>query len=929
MILILFALVLSSGVCLADNFVGGIPLASVHSGTVSGGVYCDSYYGTDTQTIHTVKDIDKTFTLPANAQVEWAMLLTTVYCGHMQNNYQGKATVSFNGKSLGTETLNVPYVYITNGGNDGKAYAQVNDHVNRVTSDYMMYYDVTSLVKSGDNNAAVHTEPTDDKFDGRVKLITLIVAYNDGSGKKIWYQVNRGHDPDTYYVDDNGATYVGETPFQAALPSDASLTAAKLTDVHMASHDGTYTFNGKTLTSGTPQGTYCGSDSWDVKDNFKSTDTNTLTYDRTDAFYKNALAILTAEYTSSSSGNTNGDTSSGNTSGSASSSNTSGSASSSNTSRSASSSNTNGSTSSSNTSGSTSSSNTSGSTSSSNTGGQTLSADLGVQDIKVSHNNLAKVWEKLNNDIMVNVTNSGPKDTGNFAVELYAEGAFVESKSVTGLANGAIQSVAFKWKPEEAKNYTLKAVVVPGSTISDTVMTNNELSKTQEVMHNGYAGDKPLETYAHGTVKGDIIYEYGNSSYSSKVFGGSTYTVNHNLTLPAGATVKFARLYNFWTWSATGTTGVYPTMNLQFQGNSLTPEKEYKDQKGWGAVYDYPSGTWAYDVTNLVKGSGTYTTVVTNANSDTANFVCFDGIGLLVVYEDATGKETEYWINEGCDMVSTMGTSGGLTPEDATVKAPFNGSINLNNVDGARLWTTVQSGGHDGIGLRFNEMNVSGAFNATPYSDLDIDEARSVGTYLLAENNAAQIVPPWITDNSGDYLVPSGAILAVSFKDGTTNINNGSDNSNSGSNNITSGSNNITSGSNNITSGSNNGTSSSGSDSSTKVSLTVNIVPEIYLLVTPNSVDFGTVKPGTPSQLVPLTLQNNGNGSIKVTAEVEDQENGPFNTGLMFDQNKYSDYSKIIASNASETPKVQLVLPENYSSKGQFNGSLILWAEAA
>ena len=70
LILILLTLILSSGVCLADNYVGGIPLTSVKSGTVSGGVYCDSYYGTGTQEIHTAKTIDKTFTLPANAKVE-------------------------------------------------------------------------------------------------------------------------------------------------------------------------------------------------------------------------------------------------------------------------------------------------------------------------------------------------------------------------------------------------------------------------------------------------------------------------------------------------------------------------------------------------------------------------------------------------------------------------------------------------------------------------------------------------------------------------------------------------------------------------------------------------------------------------------------------------------------------------------------------
>ena len=68
-------------------------------------------------------------------------------------------------------------------------------------------------------------------------------------------------------------------------------------------------------------------------------------------------------------------------------------------------------------------------------------------------------------------------------------------------------------------------------------------------------------------------------------------------------------------------------------------------------------------------------------------------------------------------------------------------------------------------------MNMSGAYNSTPYSDLDIDEARPVDSYLLAENNEAQIISPSVTDNSGDFLSPSSAVLAVSYKDGTTNDN--------------------------------------------------------------------------------------------------------------------------------------------------------------
>jgi len=745
--------------------------------------------------------------------------------------------------------------------------------------------------------------------------------------------------------------------------------------VHMASEDGTYTFNGKTLASGTPQGTYCGSNTWDVKDSFKSSGANTLIYDRSGGFYKNALGILTAEYSTASSDDTTDDTP-GNTTD-----NTSGNTTdktSGNTTD-----NTSGNTTD-NTSGNT-TDNTSGNTTdnTSNTTGETTSADLGIQAIKVSHNDATKAWDNLNNTVNVTVINNGPEDAGSFALGLYSEGTIIESKPISGLANGASETFKFTWKPEEVKNYTLKAVVVPGSTISDTNATNNELSKVQAVMHNGYAGDNPLETYAHGIVQGDVIYDYGNSTYSNKITSGGKYSVSHSLDLPDGATVKLARLYNFWTWSATGTTGVTPSMSLQFDGNSLTPEAEYSDQKGWGSQYDYPTGTWAYNVTGLVSENGTYTTTVTNTNSDSGNYFCVDGIALLVVYEDPSGKEIEYWINEGCDMVSTMSTSGGLTPEEATVEIPFEeGSINLSNVEGARLWTTVQSGGHSGISLEFNEMNASGVYDSTPYSDLDIDEARSVGTYLLSGNNRARIVPPLVTDNSGDYLAPSGAVLVVSYKgevsaapalslsasplnltagketnvtytvtssgtpvegalvnlsgcatgSGTTDASGKAvlavNASCEGTITATASKEGYTGA--DLTQQAKTASSSpSGSNSSAEVSLNVTIIPAICLTVSPDSVDFGTVTPGNPSQSVPLTLKNSGGTGIKVTADVNDQEKGPFVTGLLLDQNIWSSYSKTIAADSSETSEVQLDLPLNYSSSGQFQGSLIFWAEAA
>jgi hypothetical protein len=281
---------------------------------------------------------------------------------------------------------------------------------------------------------------------------------------------------------------------------------------------------------------------------------------------------------------------------------------------------------------------------------------------------------------------------------------------------------------------------------------------------NGYEADKPLTTYRHDTTTGDLYFSHGDSYYSGKLWkdDADPYTVNHQVTLPSGANVEFARLYNYWTWSASGTTGQYPTMTLTFEGNTIPTEVEYDDRKGWGSIYDYPAGTWAYDVTSYITGSGVYTTTVRNTDSDPDSYVCMDGIGLLIVYIDTSGKQIEYWINEGADMLSTMDTSGGVTAEQATTISSFSGSVDLGSVESARLWTVVQSGGDEGNKLIFNIAEWTGVYDATPYSDLDIDEARDVTSHLVASDNIAKIqAAPEAT--GGDYLMPSNAFLVIGF----------------------------------------------------------------------------------------------------------------------------------------------------------------------
>ena len=288
----------------ADPWIGGNPLVTANgtSGTVTGGLWFDAYPGFD---YAYSTPVTKTFTLPCNAgDVSWARLYVDTYIGNMQVNYPLNTTVEFNGGSgyerLGSEIMNTTYTFPQGSGSEGTIW--LSDHSNRVTSDVLTWYDVAGDISSSTVTARVHTAKPDgtQPFDGRVKMITLVVAYNKpSSGKWIDYWVNQGHDTDSYVAENNNFPYTGETDFAT---SGISATNANLTVIYLASYNGNYAFNGNSLPWNNPQqGPYFGYQSWDVT-NYVNGDDSTMTFDRnaTDSglysgYFKIPLAILTVE----------------------------------------------------------------------------------------------------------------------------------------------------------------------------------------------------------------------------------------------------------------------------------------------------------------------------------------------------------------------------------------------------------------------------------------------------------------------------------------------------------------------------------------------------------------------------------------------------------------------------------------------------------
>lgn len=136
----------------------------------------------------------------------------------MQEAKETYVNVTYNGKLLDSQFLNTTYTYppagnnntaILGPGHDNDPYLMVNNHTMRVTSDYLMWYDVTSLTTAGYNTALINTTGS---RDGRIKLITLVVAYDIPNSTNITeYWINLGHDV-VSYKDNN---YIGKTKFIA------------------------------------------------------------------------------------------------------------------------------------------------------------------------------------------------------------------------------------------------------------------------------------------------------------------------------------------------------------------------------------------------------------------------------------------------------------------------------------------------------------------------------------------------------------------------------------------------------------------------------------------------------------------------------------------------------------------------------------------
>ena len=231
------------------------------------------------------------YNIPADAKtIKSADVYVNVYGGSARNTHGANANVTFttdNGQTNKSESL-----WIEGGSTDGTVYP-VNDHTTKCYSDYMIHYDITDLL-TGLNGTSlkinVDTFEMEGKtFDGRIKLIALVLAYDDGDDDRIDYLI----DANQVWTDsDKTLTYDTSSFSNDVLKST-------LTSVALSSSDGTYKINDNfTEAEKHVLGNYYQFNQWNITDYIKQGQNINLYVIPGQGYsspsFKNVLSVITS-----------------------------------------------------------------------------------------------------------------------------------------------------------------------------------------------------------------------------------------------------------------------------------------------------------------------------------------------------------------------------------------------------------------------------------------------------------------------------------------------------------------------------------------------------------------------------------------------------------------------------------------------------------
>jgi hypothetical protein len=130
---------------------------------------------------------------------------------------------------------------------------------------------------------------------------------------------------------------------------------------------------------------------------------------------------------------------------------------------------------------------------------------------------------------------------------------------------------------------------------------------------------------------------------------------------------------------------------------TVASDAEYNDRPCGGypdLAFEYPWGNHVYDIMDYLKGESTITVTAKNVGPSYHSF-CIAAPGIVILYEDDTKPEYEYWLVEGADLLEggRRGGAGYLDLSECICNATFTGSVDVSKVRNAALGIVSAWGG--------------------------------------------------------------------------------------------------------------------------------------------------------------------------------------------------------------------------------------------
>lgn len=236
------------------------------------------------------------YKIPSDAKnIKSADVYVNVYSGSGTNKWGAYSNVSITTSKgttlLGSEEL--CYDFVEDTMYDPEVYV-VNDHITKSVSDYQIHYDVTGMFKNlrASSYVTIHVDTfkhQNKSFDGRIKSIALILAYDDGDDDVINYWI----DSTQRWTQDT----VTDT-FNTDFITNDNFLEASLINIALSSNEGLYKVNDNVLAqSEHVTGNYYQYNKWDVSNCINFGENTTFSSKASSSIYskdslKNVLSLL-------------------------------------------------------------------------------------------------------------------------------------------------------------------------------------------------------------------------------------------------------------------------------------------------------------------------------------------------------------------------------------------------------------------------------------------------------------------------------------------------------------------------------------------------------------------------------------------------------------------------------------------------------------